>query len=271
MTSILTASLLILFICFFSFLLPILVFLRETHCVWALKPMLSVPQVSSASTPSDNPYQAPIVAQTELLPTSKGQKRCIELTEMGYYYLGNFRHAKEGIYKLRYDAWLSPDRLIVGIVASGNLLVPVCNLGLLSFHRTKNAEPGALMQCIESMTDVKSYHPRSKKLKDAMLFRSATARTADRLHRQRLQAIQPVPFPDDPLKFLREYSEQICNDLFARNQIRFVDEARNLWRPRFAMAMWMYFKTNAFQLSRLVFSDYLRLRIHNWFRSSKTS
>ena len=153
--------------------------------------------------------------------------------------------------------------MILAIVSSGLLLIPVCNLQLLSFQRRKKIGSSDSLQCIESMTDVKSYFPIEKSKKVSMLFRFASASIAEKCHRQRLGRMDPIPFSSAPLSDYRAFREKLCDDLVVRNRIRFIDPDKNVWRPRVLMALWMYIATNTFQLSRLAFSDYIRLKIQN--------
>jgi hypothetical protein len=65
-------------------------------------------------------YSIPEPGQ-ELPPTSYSQQANAIAGQLGLLHHGTFHHGKGGIYKVRYDFWLSPDRMFILLVGGGTI------------------------------------------------------------------------------------------------------------------------------------------------------
>src|SRR6188472_877612 len=65
-------------------------------------------------------YSVPEPGQ-ELPPTNYAQQANSIAAQLGFQHYGTFHHGKGGIYRVRYDFWLSPDRLIIMLVGGGKI------------------------------------------------------------------------------------------------------------------------------------------------------
>jgi hypothetical protein len=240
------------------------VFLWEKQFAWALADLREpVEPVETGTSELDLPYAPPQTNTMlqELLPISPIAKRNgDDLRSMGYHYLGSFRHAGGGIYRLRFDTWVSHDHKILAFVCGGKLLVPINSIRMTTLYQDDQVgSKTSLPKCFQSITLESSYTPVPSDRIQTMLFPGANARKADELHRRRLAQVAPIPFTGDPLKELRQYRMQIIELANQRGCIRFLDTERNAWRPSVGTALWMMLSTYAFMLPRRFIADKWKL------------
>ncbi len=252
-------------------LMTLIIITREKKFVWELERQETLAETelqavqTFSSAMQSNPYAPPVVASEVLPLTPAGQAICNELFQQGYQYLDNYRHAKRGIYRIRWDAWISPDRTILATVSSGSLMaIPIQNLRMTSFgisrrsagHSTSNSNQG----CLVSITNEKSFDACTCGMIETMLFTNANAAELDRLHRQRLQLVDPVSYGDDPIGELREFSEFSARTTCELGNGRFITAEQDVWLPTMKGVFLVFFQMYGFMLGRRIYSDRRRLQ-----------
>ena len=242
-------------------LLQIAIILGERRYVWVFTELPENESTANNVAMNDaNPYQ-PLTTSKEISPLPQSAiKHCNHLESIGYQYLGSFRHAGGGIYKIRYDAWISSDRYIVAFVCSGMLLVPIDNIRMITFHHPQGDRRSRAAHCLETITLESSYSSVPTDKIETMLFEGVNSIQADYYHRLRIAQTNPCPFTDDPLNELRVFRTQIISDAFDDGRLNYVDSDRNVWRPSTATAFWMLFDIYRFMFPRRFFPDRWRLK-----------
>jgi hypothetical protein len=200
----------------FSILFPLIIFglflgfhvivsLSEKQFAWGLADMTTADEPAEIrKSELDSPYESPPIQASllNILPITPYAKRNgDELQSMGYHYLGSFKHAGGGIYKIRFDTWVSPDLQILAFVCGGKLLVPINSIRMTTLYKDdKVSSESTLPKCFQSITLESSYTPVPTDRIQTMLFPGANAHKADALHRRHLSQVTPIPFSADPLK-----------------------------------------------------------------------
>ncbi len=275
--------------CFLWLLLPLLIFLgfaaltfvitfREKRYVWELQRQepVPVPEHSRVVETPASPYQltsnhagVSAAMRTELPISAFAAGKCGELDRLGYEYLGSFRHAKGGIYKIRYDAWVSPDRYVLAFVEGGTLAsVSLANLTLLTLGQVDGDTVAAPSHgqstsvptdCLCSISTESAFEASLSGRAHSMLFASATSSDQIYWHYQRFSSFGPRPFSEDPID---DYYQFRCRDAQRIHELgrsRFVDPQETVWLPTLGGGLRMYFGMYGFMLLRRVYPDRWRL------------
>jgi hypothetical protein len=209
-----------------SFLPGFIAALFEKRMLWPyqresefLKPQ------QGAKDSSANPYSAPAAA-TAVAVTPYGDATCRRLESMGFSYRGVHYDRRRGIYKLRYDFWLSPDQVVLAMVGGGTLAaIPVS--GTTLYTRLDDG------RCLVTIDEPKSQDSDPSGLTLQMVVTHADLDTLLSRHRQRLvesgQPAQPYS-AQAPLEEHRAFRTSRVEFLIERGLARFLDDERNAWR-----------------------------------------
>jgi hypothetical protein len=237
------------------FLLTYVIMCRETRYLWPFEPMQEPRALASSNVDSNNPYQPSVVAPPPLPISPACQQAGSALTHCGYTYLGAYRHAKGGIYQIRYDVMLSLDRMVLAFVEGGTLLtIPVSNLSLITLGRV----PGdSTLRCIETITNESCYSPNYDGTNQTKLLNRFAADRVHTLHGKRIEKIQPVPFSDQPLNDLFRYRLQQQTAAIDSGYQQLLEEG--VTRPTLRGAAYAVFSTYGFQLGRRILPHQWRL------------
>ncbi|QEG40215.1 hypothetical protein [Roseimaritima ulvae] len=282
--------------CFLWLLLPLLIFLgfaalsfvitfREKRYVWELQRQEPAGTGEAVNERARNqpveapasPYQlttpsnvAAPAAQTELPISSYAAIKCRELDALDYQYLGSFRHAKGGIYKIRYDAWISPDRYVLAFVEAGTLAsVTLANMTLLTLGQSVGdagvdaaaGRAGATpMKCLCSISTESAFEASLSGCVRTMLF--ASAKTTDHIywHYQRFSSFRPQPFSEDPIGDYYQFRQRDAKRIEELGRLRFIDPQETVWLPTLGGGLRVFFGMYGFMLLRRVYPDRWRLK-----------
>ena len=261
-----TMFLLLVLIPFVGFpLLTLIVTYREKKYVRFLQPQGQNAESATPLSDPDNPYLPPSTLD-DALPISPFALRVnSELDALGYRFLGDYRHAKGGIYKIRYDAWISPDSLILAWSEAGSVSgINVQNITMTSFgYPHQGHDDDAPLEIIEfdSFTNESCYSPDlSGGKSESMVFPRATATKLNTLHRDRLALFVPQPFSDDPMDDFHELRKQHAESVCQMGMGRFINAEESIWLPTLVGGVKMTAKLYAFMLARRAYPHRWRLR-----------
>lgn len=258
-------------------LLTLIITVREKKYVWIFEKQAQRTESGTSVADSSNPYVPPAVpaAADDALPVSPfASKMAAEFDSLGYMYLGDYRHAKGGIYKIRYDVWISPDSQVLAWTEAGSVSgIPVQNITMTSMclardqlGHTSTASPVA----IDSFTSESCYDPDLAGSCESMVFPSASATKLESLHRQRLTLIEARSFSDDPMSDFRRLRQEDAEKICESGLGRFIDADESVWLPTWLGGLKMFVKLYAFMLGRRIYPHRMRLkrRIKNASRTS---
>jgi len=173
----------------------------------------------------DNPYSPP--GSDDPLPAT-------EYTEFtnrnalrsGFTPLGSFYHAKTKLYRVRYNAWLSPDRVVLAWVGGGTVASILLNATWL-FTRLRDG------RCLLTIDDPKAGDSDLSGLTDQAVVRNADFEELLAKHRQRVEsATEPAePYSNnDPIGDHRAFLAFRTERLEERGLVRFLDAERTSWK-----------------------------------------
>jgi len=209
-----------------SFLPGFIAALFEKRMVWPYQRESEfLPAQLAAKESAANPYAAP-AAQPPVAVTPYGDATCRKLESFGFSYRGVHYDRRRGIYQLRYDFWLSPDRLVLAMVGGGTLAgIPLTGTSLYS-----RRDDG---RCLVTIDEPKSQDSDPSGLTLQMVVTHADLDELLRQHQQRLaeSGQSTVPYSTQaPLDDHRAFRTRRVEMLMDRGLARFLDMERNAWR-----------------------------------------
>jgi hypothetical protein len=209
-----------------SFLPGFVASLVERRMVWPYKPEAEFRNARLTTDESDgNPYAAR-PAQTLTPITSYANATCRRLEAMGFRYCGAYFDRRGGLYKLRYDFWLSPDRLILAMVGGGTLAT-IAVSGTCLFTRLNDGH------CLMTIDEPKSQDSDPSGLTVQMVVTHADLEELLSRHRERLSEEERPALTYSTGAALdehREFRTRRVDRLIDRGLARYLDEERNAWR-----------------------------------------
>lgn len=237
--------------------LSFIVICREKRYVWHLEPMGGTsPQSTSLVAEDVNPYAATEIVepQLEIMPVAIAHGR--DLKRLGYTYVGPFRHAKGGIYQIRYDVMISPDRHVLAMIEAGKLMsLPVCNVSLISMAKR---EIDRETICLQTITNESCFEVDFARRNELMLLNHFAAGQAEPLHRQWLSMVEPIAFSDDPLNDLYQFRCDEQQSGIDNGMLRSIEEGITL--PTAVGAVKALIDTYRFQIGRRLYPHQRRLQ-----------
>src|SRR5262249_14311242 len=152
--------------------------------------------------------------------TPYGDATCQKLESLGFSYRGVHYDRRRGIYKLRYDFWLSPDNVVLGMVGGGTLAgIPLSGTSLYT-----RLDDG---RCLVTIDEPKSQDSDPSGLTLQMIATHADLDDLLSQHRQRLSESgqSPVPYSAKaPLDDHRAFRTRRVEYLRERGLARYLDE-----------------------------------------------
>lgn len=252
---------------------------REKRPIWPFEPIpdpnagdahspsssTSIPAPPQASMASSNAYQPAASIEDELPLSPFAMQHGAELTEMGYEYLGVFRHAKGGIYQIRHDAMVSPDRLILAFVEVGTLAkIPIANVTMVSLGTRPVAHAGNRRSDLicdnTSIVSENAFEPDPTGRGQSMVFPNATCRELQTLHLRRFATLTPRPFGDAPLDEYHRYRLQIAEAAEREGSLYRVEGEPNFQRPHAWGAIGIFVAMKKFMWGRRVWPHRFRVK-----------
>jgi hypothetical protein len=172
----------------------------------------------------------------ELPATNYAQQANAIASQLGFEHYGTFHHGKGGIYRVRYDFWLSPDRLIIMLVGGGKIaampadavwLATSLSDGryLVSTDFPGEADLSGLVE-LEIQRDV------------GIVF------IADR-HRYRIKSspVPAIPFSREPIGDYLQMRKRQVERMVERGDARYLDVEQMTWKHTLQGALRFYFVT----------------------------
>ncbi|TWU58587.1 hypothetical protein Poly51_13660 [Rubripirellula tenax] len=246
---------------------------REKRTIWPFEPFTDSNNADAASKPLDGSSRAtvasayqPAASLADAFPiTPFAMQYGSQLNQMGYQYVGAFRHVKGGIYQIRYDVMVSADRLILAFVAAGTLAkIPVANVTLVSLGtRPSSFAPGQrsdLMCGNVSMIAEAAFEHDFTGRTISMVFPNASANELQSLHAQRWGTLQPQPFGPEPLGEYHRYCLDVAEDAERRGSLYRVDDMPNYQRPHPGSAILMFVAMKKFMWGRRIWPHRWRVK-----------
>ena len=167
------------------------------------------------------------VDETEAVPPNAYMDHTNELAEKhGFTYLGVCRPGNTRIYKLRYDAWVSPDRRVFAVVGAGSMISIRFQATWLTSKLIDGRVlitvdvPGALSSDLSGMTEAK--------LVTNADFTELLAGHLERLEAE-ITPVEPYDKPD-PLAEHVELIGQRADRMERAGYIHFLDDSHQEWR-----------------------------------------
>jgi hypothetical protein len=211
-----------------SFLPGFLAALFEKRMVWpyqAASEFQNEQATARESATTSNPY-APPSKQDRVPITSYSQATCLRLESLGWSYHNVFYDRRRGLYKLRYDFWLSPDRLVLALVGGGTLAgIPVAGSSL--FTRLADGH------CLLTIDEPKSQDSDPSGLTLQKIVTHADLEELIAQHRGRFTESESSGSPYSartPLDDHRAFRTRRADVLIDAGLGRYVDEERNGWK-----------------------------------------
>ncbi|TWT50760.1 hypothetical protein Pla22_35030 [Rubripirellula amarantea] len=211
---------------------------RERRPIWPFEPLLdSEPTGSAESSRSlGEPHHAYRSASdlSDAFPISpQAMRHGADFNQLGYEYLGAYRHIKRGVYHIRYDAMISPDRFVLVMISSGTIIklpannVTMVSLGIPRESVTGEREPNSLHGII-SITNESAFGYDFLDRTSTMVFPGATAVELQNLHARRWNDFRPRRFGPDPMKEYQYYCMVNADEAEQNGLVRRVDEDPNM-------------------------------------------
>ncbi len=176
--------------------------------------------------------------------------------EMGLISLGVFRHAKGGMYRLRYDLWAAPDFGFIATVSSGT----VAGLPSYGTRIASRLADGVAVMTVDSLHGLQYL---ADGLVEGGLLLNADLFELVEHHRRLLSGLgeEPVPFDrNDPLGDLAALREGLVEHLVDDGLARFVDAGRAEYRYTSLGAL-RYITTGQKRRRDLALRDLDRLKV----------
>lgn len=215
-----------------SMLPSFLAFLLEKRLVWPYVPMGSArrrrPGPDAERTDSGTTSDPDSSAESEVQIPITDYFRTINLTadRSGFKLLGAFRDGTSKLYRIRYNFWLSPDRVVLAQVGSGTLAgMPLSATWL--YTRLRDGH------CLLTLDDSKGRDTDLSGLTLQEVVANADFAELLARHRQRLsEAGQPAePYSgDDALEQHRAFRSLRMDYLAEHGLARYLDPGRNAWK-----------------------------------------
>jgi hypothetical protein len=208
-----------------SFLPGFIAGMLETRMVW---PYASAREITAAqrggSGDSKNPYEAP-QSQEPVAITPYALSTCREIQNKGFIYQGVFYDRRGGIYRIRSDFWLSPDRYVLANVGGGTLAGIELN-GTNFYTRLQNGH------CLMTLDEPKRRDSDPSGLSDQVIVTHASLDELLAKHRQRIEeSALAIPYSErGALAEHKAFRSSLVELLIDRGLARFVDEDRNRWK-----------------------------------------
>ena len=209
-----------------SFLPGFLAALFETRMVWPYQSASEFKNEQPATRDSaSNPY-APPSKQDHVAITSYANATCLKLEALGFSYHDVYYDRRRGIYKLRTDFWLSPDRLVLATVGGGTL-AGIAVAGTCLYTRLDDGH------CLLTIDEPKS---QDSDLSGLTVQKIVTHVDLDELiaqHHARLTESESPGLPYSartPLDDHRAFRMRRADVVIDSGLGRYVDAERNGWR-----------------------------------------
>jgi hypothetical protein len=208
-----------------TFLPGFIAALFEKRMVW---PYASGREIAAAqrgeTDDSTNPYESPR-SQEPVAITPYALATCREIQNKKFSYQGVFYDSRGGIYKLRFDFWLSPDRYVLANVGGGTLAGIELN-GTNLFTRLQNGH------CLVTLDEPKGRDSDPSGLTDQVVVTHASLDELLSRHRQRIEeSALAVPYSDrGALAEHKAFRASRVETLLDRGLAKFVNEDGNGWK-----------------------------------------
>jgi hypothetical protein len=210
-----------------SFLPGFLAALFEKRMVW---PYQRASEFKNAPPPAtrgstSNPY-APPSKQDHVAITSYANATCRKLEAQGFSYQDVYYDRRRGIYKLRFDFWLSPDRFVLAMVGGGTLAgIPLS--GTCLFTRLADGH------CLLTIDEPKSQDSDPSGLTIQKIVTHADLSELIAQHRERVSESESPGLPYSARAALEEhraFRTRRVDVLIDSGLARYVDAERNAWK-----------------------------------------
>lgn len=170
----------------------------------------------------------------ELPPTNYAQQANAIANQMNYQHYGTFKHGGGKIYRVRYDFWLSPDRLTLLVVGGGKIAAFPADAVWLS---TKLSDGRYLVSTdFQGEADLSGIMDLEIQRDVGVVF------VLDRHgHRVKTSQVPPLPFGEDPLADYMHMRQLQVERMVERGDACYLDPMT--WKHTLRGALRFYFKT----------------------------
>lgn len=180
-------------------------------------------------------YSVPEPGQ-ELPPTIYSQQANAIAAQLGFQHYGTFHHGQGGIYRVRYDFWISPDRLIILDVGGGK----VAGMSADAVWFTTPLSDGRYLVTtdFQGEADLSGLQELEIQRDSGVVF------IADR-HRYRVKSspVPAIPFSDEPLGDYLQMKKRQVDIMVQRGDARYLDAEQTTWKHTLRGALRFYFVT----------------------------
>jgi hypothetical protein len=223
--------------------------LWEKRMVWPYIPEVepgAEPSPARQAEPAD-PYAAPARAvPLEITEYAIALNR--ELDGRGLRHLGRFFNGQGKLYKLSYDFWLAPDRMVLVLVGGGTLAgIPLQATWL--FTRLLDG------RCLVTLDEPKGQDSDPAGLTDQKILANADFAELMALHRRRIAEADPAAIPysaADPLADHRAFRRSRAALLVEQGWAKFLDLEENWWKYTAKGALLAALRTSAREWKRSI-------------------
>jgi hypothetical protein len=169
-------------------------------------------------------------------PSAYAQQANAVAAQLGFQHYGTFHHGNGGIYQVRYDFWVSPDRLIILLVGGGK----IAGMPADAIWLTTRLQDGRYL-----MTTDFSGEADLSRLLDIEIQRDVgIVFIADRhRHRVKSSAVPAVPLSEEPLGDYLQMRKRQIEQMVANGDARYVDAEQMTWKHTLKGALRFYFVT----------------------------
>ena len=263
-----------IFIATFGFMLvmdiiTLIIAFREQRPVWQFAPLKPVstpmPGAASIAIGPDLPYRPSSSVVDDLPLPSFAMQYGRELEAMGYQFQGSYRHIKGGVYQIRFDVLLSPDRLILATVESGTIIkIPINNVTLISKGMHQNAANQVhhpeRTSLLKSITAEAAFDYDVTGRIETMLFPAASLGELQLLHMKRLGVLRPQPFSDAAMEDYHRVCVEVSEEEERQGSTYHVVDSPNFRLPYPLTAVKIFLGTKKFMYGRRIYPHRWRVK-----------
>ena len=210
----------------FPMIVGFLAAVLEKRMVWPYAPLGAVNRpFPNGTRDGENPFAPPGSADpVPLTDYSAFNNR--EASHCGFSLLGSFFDAKSKLYRIRYDFWLSDDRVVLAVIGGGTLAaIPLDATWLI----TRIGDG----RCLFTVDEPKGADSDPSGLTHQEIITNADLHELLTRHLERVAAADHPAEPYSPTAALeehRQFRQTRTDRLEERGLARFLDQERNAWK-----------------------------------------
>jgi hypothetical protein len=179
-------------------------------------------------------YDIPLPGH-ELPTTAYSQQANVIAAQLGLTHYGTFHHGKGGIYKVRYDFWLAPDRSLILLVGGGKIAAMPADAVWI----TSPLKDGRYLMTTDFTGEAELSGLISQEVQRdvGLVFLIDRQR-----HRLKTSPVPPAQFGDDALSDYLQMRKRQIERMVEQGDARWLDAEQMSWKHTLKGALRFYFQ-----------------------------